>query len=60
MSGSRPGSRNNNGTHRSKFASDTDDPIVEGVDMQAKLVVAFDTLQTPAMSRLSFMRKYAQ
>jgi len=32
----------------------------EGMDMQSKLIVAFDCLQTPATSRLAYMRKYAQ
>lgn len=32
----------------------------EGMDMQSKLIAAFDCLQTPATSRLAYMRKYAQ
>jgi len=32
----------------------------EGMDMQSKLIAAFDCLQMPAAFRLAYMRKYAQ
>ena len=34
--------------------------VNEGKDMQSKLMAVFDCLQTPADSRLAYMRKYAQ
>ena len=39
--------------------ADADYEETEGKDLQAKLMAAFNALQTPALVRLSFMRKYA-
>ena len=50
----KPGSRG-----RKKGSKLAGQGVDEGKDMQSKLIAAFDCLQTPAASRLSYMRKYA-
>jgi hypothetical protein len=60
---SRPGSRGKRGRSREGGARGgtlAGEEAEDGKDLQAKLMVAFDCLQTPALSRLTFMRKYAQ